>query len=213
MLGSGRLPLQPRVGTDSQDLVPSSSLSATADLSRWAALYPARGWYSKGICDYVAKQYIGNPGKTANGIVSVNAYAMVDVITCPLVFKVFKPRTQLQPGDVYKTKPELAVEILQELQAWSFQIELVLADSLYGESGDVIRALERLNLPFIVAIRGYDSEATRAFLRWLVRPLGVTQLTLGTAWRPAKGDWLQRGTSGACPPSCGRPSPFDPPTA
>ena len=103
--------------------------------------------------DYVAKQYIGNLGKTANGIVSVNAYAMVDGITYPLVFKVFKPRTQLQLGDVYKTKPELAVEILRELQAWNFQIELVLADSLYGESENVISVLEQLNLPFIVAIR------------------------------------------------------------
>jgi SRSO17 transposase len=28
--------------------------------------------------DYVAKQYIGNLGKTANGIVPVNAYAVVD---------------------------------------------------------------------------------------------------------------------------------------
>lgn len=103
--------------------------------------------------DYVAKQYIGNLGKTANGIVSVNAYAMVDSITYPLIFKVFKPQTQLQDGDVYKTKPELAVEILQELQAWNFQIELVLADSLYGESGNVISVLSRLKLPFIVAIR------------------------------------------------------------
>ncbi len=103
--------------------------------------------------DYVARQYIGNLGKTANGIVSVNAYAVVGNITYPLIFKVFKPRTQLQDGDVYKTKPELAVEILQELQAWDFQIELVLADSLYGESGNVISALSRLKLPFIVAIR------------------------------------------------------------
>ena len=103
--------------------------------------------------DYVAKQYIGNLGKTANGIVSVNAYAVVDGITIPLLFKVFKPRTQLKPGDVYKTKPELAIEIIQQLQAWNFQIELVLADSLYGESGDVISVLEGLKLPFIVAIR------------------------------------------------------------
>lgn len=103
--------------------------------------------------DYVAKQYIGNLGKTDNGIVSVNAYAVVDNITYPLLFKIFKPRTRLQPGDVYKTKPQLAVEILQELQAWCFQIELVLTDSLYGECGDVISALEGFNLPFIVAIR------------------------------------------------------------
>lgn len=38
-----------------------------------------------------------------------------------------------------------------------FQIELVLADSLYGESGDVINLLERLKLPFIVAIRSNHS--------------------------------------------------------
>jgi len=30
--------------------------------------------------DYVSKQYIGNLGRTANGIVSVNAYALVDNI-------------------------------------------------------------------------------------------------------------------------------------
>lgn len=65
--------------------------------------------------DYVAKQYIGNLEKTANGIVVVNAYAVVDGITYPLLFKVFKPRNRLKLGDIYKTKPELGVEIIQEL--------------------------------------------------------------------------------------------------
>jgi len=83
--------------------------------------------------DYVAKQYIGNLGRTANGIVSVNAYAVVENITYPLGFKIFKPRQRLQPGDEYKTKPQLAVEILRELQAFEFNIELVLADSMYGK--------------------------------------------------------------------------------
>lgn len=103
--------------------------------------------------DYIAKQYIGNLGRTANGIVSVNAYAVVDNITYPLIFKIFKPRTQLQAGDVYKTKPQLAEEVIRELQEFGFNIELVLADSLYGESGNVIRVLEELKLDFIVAIR------------------------------------------------------------
>lgn len=34
-----------------------------------------------------------------------------------------------------------------------FVIERVLADSLYGESGAVIRCLEKLQLPYIVVIR------------------------------------------------------------
>ncbi|MGE5656381.1 MAG: transposase, partial [Actinomycetota bacterium] len=55
--------------------------------------------------------------------------------------------------DVYRTKPELAQAILKELKEFGFAIKLVLADSLYGESGDIITLLERLNIDFIVAIR------------------------------------------------------------
>lgn len=103
--------------------------------------------------DYVAKQYIGNLGRTANGIVSVNAYAIVDNITYPLSFKIFKPRHRLKEGDIYKTKPQLAEEIIRELLAFGFKFKLVLADSLYGESGNVIGVLKELKLNFIVAIR------------------------------------------------------------
>ena len=103
--------------------------------------------------DYVAKQYIGNLGRTANGIVSVNAYAIVDNITDPLSFRIFKPRHRLQEKDVYKTKPQLAEEMIRELIAFGFKFQLVLADSLYGESGNVIGVLKELELNFIVAIR------------------------------------------------------------
>jgi SRSO17 transposase len=64
--------------------------------------------------DYVASQYIGNIGKLANGIVSVDAYGVLDHITFPLLFKVYQPHTRLKPEDTYKTKPELAVEIIEE---------------------------------------------------------------------------------------------------
>ncbi len=103
--------------------------------------------------DYVARQYIGNLGKTKNGIVSVNAYAVVEEMTYPLLFKIFKPRKCLKPGDKYKTKPKIALEIIQEIKKWGLRIKLVLADSLYGESGDIIRLLEQLKLSYIVAIR------------------------------------------------------------
>ncbi|HEY9663036.1 MAG TPA: transposase [Allocoleopsis sp.] len=101
----------------------------------------------------VAKQYIGNLGKTANGMVSVNAYAVVDGITYPLLFKIYKPKTRLKANDQYQSKPQLAVEIIKEVTALGFVIERVLADSLYGESEAVLRALTKLKLPYIVAIR------------------------------------------------------------
>jgi SRSO17 transposase len=103
--------------------------------------------------DYVAKQYIGKLGKTDNGIVSVHAYGVVDGITYPLLFKVFKPSSRLKAGDVYKTKPQLAVEIIEELKALGFNIAQVVADSLYGESSTFLGALATMELPFIVAIR------------------------------------------------------------
>jgi SRSO17 transposase len=103
--------------------------------------------------EYVARQYIGNLGKIENGIVAVHAYGIVDEITLPLLFQVFKPRNRLKEGDQYKSKPQIAIELIHHLQAMGFHFEVVLADSLYGESGDFIEALSALKLRFVVAIR------------------------------------------------------------
>lgn len=80
--------------------------------------------------DYVDRQYIGNLGKIDNGIVSVNAYGILEGLTFPLIFKVFKPKKRLKAEDTYQTKIQLAQEIIQEFLAFGFKFELVLADSL-----------------------------------------------------------------------------------
>lgn len=80
--------------------------------------------------DYVAHQYIGNVGGLANGVVSVNAYGVLGTTTVPLSFRFFKPKSRLKPGDVYKSKPLLAVELLEELCRRGFRIAVALADSL-----------------------------------------------------------------------------------
>lgn len=103
--------------------------------------------------DYVAHQYIGNLGKVENGVVSVNAYGVVDNITFPLVFRIFKPEKCLKAGDTYRSKPELAIEIIKDLRARGFQFDLVLADRLYAESGPFIHALRDMQLDFVVALR------------------------------------------------------------
>lgn len=103
--------------------------------------------------DYVARQYLGSVGKIDNGIVSVNAYGVYKNITFPLICKIFKPRETLKESDKYKTKIELAVEIINELIKFGFKIELVLSDSLYGESSQFIRILEKYKLDYVVAIR------------------------------------------------------------
>lgn len=103
--------------------------------------------------DYLSRQYLGSIGKVDNGIVSVNAYGIYDNISFPLIFKVFKPRETLKEAETYKTKIELATEIITELMDFGLKIELILSDSLYGESSQFIRKLEKYKLPYVVAIR------------------------------------------------------------
>lgn len=104
--------------------------------------------------DYVKRQYIGNLGKTENGIVVVTAYGVFCGMTFPLLFEVYKPRERLKPGDRYLTKPQIASVLMRKLKSMGFNFNLVLADSLYGESGkNFIEVLDELDLNYIVAIR------------------------------------------------------------
>lgn len=121
--------------------------------------------------DYAARQYLGSVGKVDHGIVSVNAYGVYANITFPLSVKVFKPKGTLKEGDKYKTKIELASEIITDLINEGFNIELVLADSLYGESSEFIKKLDEHELAYVVAIRSNhavwlpSNQSVRA-LKW-----------------------------------------------
>jgi SRSO17 transposase len=79
--------------------------------------------------DDVASQAIGNLGKTAHGMVSVNAYGVLDQIRFPLSFQVYTPRTRLYPDAPSFTKPHLALQRIQALPAQGFACSVVLADS------------------------------------------------------------------------------------
>lgn len=104
--------------------------------------------------DYVKRQYIGNVGKKENGIVAVTAYGLVDGMILPLTFEVYKPRERLKDQEEYQSKPQIAATMIRQLQAMGFVFELVLADSLYGESKvNFVNVLDELKLPYILAIR------------------------------------------------------------
>jgi SRSO17 transposase len=103
---------------------------------------------------HVKRQYIGNVGKKENGIVAVTAYGLVDGMILPLTFEVYKPKERLKDNDEYQSKPQIAARMIRQLQAMGFVFELVLADSLYGESKvNFVDVLDQLKLPYILAIR------------------------------------------------------------
>ncbi|BCL39756.1 IS701 family transposase [Nostoc sp. MS1] len=108
--------------------------------------------------DYVKRQYIGNLGKVENGVVAVTAYGVFCGMTFPLLFEVYKPREKLKPGDKYLTKPQIGAILIRKLQSMGFKFNLVLTDSLYGESGtNFISVLDELELNYLVAIRSNHS--------------------------------------------------------
>jgi SRSO17 transposase len=122
--------------------------------------------------DYVRRQYIGNLGKVENGVVAVTAYGVFCGMTFPLLFEVYKPREKLKPEDKYLTKPQIGAMLIKKLQSIGFKFNLVLADSLYGESGENFRSvLDKLGLNYLVAIRSNHSvELLRGqhiqYLKW-----------------------------------------------
>lgn len=71
----------------------------------------------------------------------MNAYGFYPNITFPLSVKVFKPKERLKAENKYKTKIELATEIITEILDQCFNIKLASADSLYGESSQFIQKL------------------------------------------------------------------------
>ena len=108
--------------------------------------------------EYVKRQYIGNLGKVENGIVAVTAYGMFCGMTFPLLFEIYKPREKLKPEDKYLSKPQIGAMLIRKLQLMGFNFNLVLADSLYGESGtNFISVLDQLDLNYLVAIRSNHS--------------------------------------------------------
>ena len=103
--------------------------------------------------DYVSRQYLGSLGKLENGLVTVHVVALVGQVTFPLLFEVFKPERRLKPGERHRSKIQIAIGLLDEVASWGLEVELVVADALYGEAGDFVQALARHRWPYVLAVR------------------------------------------------------------
>jgi SRSO17 transposase len=82
--------------------------------------------------DYVNRQYLGKLGKIDNGIVVVTAWGLINGITFPDFLKSLSQRAAESRG--YYRSNQIAAQMVREIKHMGFEIELVLADSLYGES-------------------------------------------------------------------------------
>ena len=149
-----------------------------------ALIFDESGFVKKGQDSVgVARQYCGTIGKVDNcqvgvfaGYVSEHGYALIDK-------RLFIPKNWFEddhalrrkkcnlPEDtVFRTKPELAVEMLEAISNENeIPFKYVLADSVYGLSPHFIQAVEKLTG------KSYFVSVTKDTQCWLRRPMTITK--------------------------------------
>ena len=109
------------------------------------------------------RQYTGSAGKIANCQVGVSLSLITRSDHLPVDFELYLPtswtddparRREARIPDelVFKTKPELALEMLTHAHQDGLPLGVVLADSAYGSSTEFRLGLHRLGLPYSVGV-------------------------------------------------------------
>jgi hypothetical protein len=111
--------------------------------------------------DHVGYQYLGSVGRIANGIVSVSSAWADDRIYYPLHVEPYTPAKRLQKGrgdPAFRTKPQIAVELVESARAASIAFRAVVADCLYGENADFEGAMFKARVPYVLSLRPHKGR-------------------------------------------------------
>jgi len=123
--------------------------------------FPKQGKHSVGV----AHQYCGTLGKTANCQVAVTLDLGTEESSTPLDWALYLPEQWINdpirrkaagvPEEItFKTKPELALDLIDEVKGWGLQGRLVLADSAYGDVFEFRQGLRSRKLDYVVQVSG-----------------------------------------------------------
>jgi SRSO17 transposase len=105
---------------------------------------------------HVARQYLGSVGKTDNGIVCVTSLWADPRCYWPLHLVPYTPACRLPKGKSdpgFRTKPQLAVELVQAARAAQIPFRAVVADCFYGDNEGFVQALGRAGVAFVLALK------------------------------------------------------------
>jgi len=123
--------------------------------------FPKQGNHSVGV----ARQYCGALGKTANCQVAVTLDLGTEESSTPLDWALYLPEQWINDpvrrkeagvpeGITFKTKTELALDLIDEVRGWGLQDRLVLADSGYGDAYEFREGLRSRKLDSVVQVSG-----------------------------------------------------------
>jgi SRSO17 transposase len=107
--------------------------------------------------DHVARQYLGSVGKTDNGIVAVTSLWADERCYYPLHVVPYTPESRLAAGKrdpKFRTKPKIALELIDQAQAAGIRFKAIVADCAYGANLEFEATLDEQGWPFVLAQRG-----------------------------------------------------------
>jgi DDE superfamily endonuclease len=105
---------------------------------------------------HVARQYLGSVGKTDNGIVAVTSLWADARCYWPLHVVPYTPASRLAKGKSdpgFRTKPQLAAELVQAARQAKIPFRAVVADCFYGDNTGFVEALGRAGVAFVLALK------------------------------------------------------------
>jgi SRSO17 transposase len=138
---------------------------------------------------HVARQYLGSIGKIDNGIVAVTTVWADERVYYPLHVAPYTPASRLPKGladPAFRTKPQLAVSLIDQARGAGVPFRTIVADCFYGDHLGFVEAVERAQLPYVLALK--PSKGTWAPAEEAHTPQEAAQ-ELPWASPEAPGDW------------------------
>ena len=112
----------------------------------------------------VARQYSGTLGKVGNCQVTVNCHYAERTIAWPVATRLYlgkewaadavRRTTAKVPKEiVFQTKPQIALDLLDQADSWGVKYACVVADADYGDNPNFLAGLEKRHKRYVLAVR------------------------------------------------------------
>ena len=110
---------------------------------------------SGNFTEVVGRQYIGEIGKTENGVVAVTSHLYDGIKSLPLDVELYQKADSLPFGKAdpeFKKKPEIAIDLIDQSLARGYRPGIVLIDAGLGNNTSFLHGLESRQLKYIGGI-------------------------------------------------------------
>src|SRR4051812_2718404 len=140
---------------------------------------------------HVGRQWLANIGKTENGVVSVSSLWADEKVYYPLEVEPYTPAHHFEEGKddpEFRTKPKIALELVERALEMEIPFRAVVVDILYGEHRKFKEGLENRQIPYVLAIK-----PSYAWYRPIGEPGSVEEIAWIAPWKGEDdpGQWVK----------------------